>query len=262
MKKIFYILTILAVISFTLLPYSIDISDAKYMGVTDDYLVQVVDKAPMIYDFTGGEQTFTAVISGYYYITAWGGNGGLGGRGQQTSLTQVEGGTSQNISGVYYLNKGETLYIYVGEAGESAPEGNGTGTGFAGGINGLNLGNNSGHGGNGGAGGKNYGQSNYSGAGAGGGAASFVLKQSQILNSIVLASGGGAGAGGGYGSITGTLSYGGYGGAGATQPTSHSTSLNGIDGSRASNSGGVGATSNSTYGNRISWWSWWSSIIN
>lgn len=284
MKKVFYIIMILLVFSFALLPYSLDRSSAKYKDASSDYTIQVVDRAPRVYDYTGAEQIYEIPVSGFYYISAWGGNGGLGGRGQQTSLTQSNGGISQDISGVYYLEKGETIYIYVGGAGESAPEGNGTGSGFAGGINGLNAGNNSGNGGNGGAGGKNYGQSNYSGAGGGGGAASILLKQSHNISSIVLASGGGAGAGGGFGSITGSLSYGGYGGDGATKPTADATPLNGADGSTASNRGGAGATSNSTYGNGLDgedggvsslgrigagggaggggrriqlWWSWW-----
>lgn len=250
MKKVISII-ILIIGSFLLFSCFLNLSESKYIGDTDDYLIQVVDKAPRIYNFTGGEQTYTAPLSGYYYVSAWGGNGGYGGKGERANLVQSPGGVSQEISGVYYLEKGETIYIYVGGAGESAPEGSGTGPGFAGGINGLNAGNNSGNGGKGGAGIKNYGSNNYAGAGAGGGAASFVLKQSQTLNSIVLASGGGGGGGGGFGSITGTLSNGGEGGNGAIQPGSHSTSTNGSDGSRASNSGGVGGTTNSSNGNGL-----------
>lgn len=172
-RALYYVIIILLLISFVLFPFSLKKSGAKYKGETDEYLVQVVNKDPVVFDYTGSEQVVTVPISGYYYISAWGGNGGYGGRGERANLTQSPGGISNEISGVYFLNKGETIYIYVGGAGESSPEGNGYGPGKAGGTNGLNAGNNSGHGGNGGAGEKNYGSNNYSGEGGGGGAQVF-----------------------------------------------------------------------------------------
>lgn len=174
-------------------------SFAKYKGRTPDYKIQVMLNIEPIdfvmFSFSGTEESLYIPVGGYYYISAWGGNGGLGGRGEQTTLTQSLGGESQEISGVYYLNEGDTVYLYVGSAGESAPEGNGAGTGFLGGTNGLNIGNNSGTGGMGGAGAEHPNQGNSSGAGGGGGAASFVLSASQDISSIILASAGGGGGG-------------------------------------------------------------------
>lgn len=173
----------------------VNTTESKYREITPNYKIHLIENQFEVFNFTGNEQIYEIPVSGFYYVSTWGGNGGLGGRGQSSSLVQSAGGISQEISGVYYFTAGEKLYIYVASAGVSAPSGNGTGTGFAGGTNGLNIGNNSGHGGQGGAGYKHLVQSNYSGAGGGGGAGTFILKQSQQINSILLASAGGGGGG-------------------------------------------------------------------
>lgn len=69
------------------------------------------------FDYTGDYQTFTVPADGYYEIELWGAQGGgeYGGKGAYTK-------------GIIYLNKGENLYIYVGNnpnIGETAFNGGG-----------------------------------------------------------------------------------------------------------------------------------------
>ncbi len=214
-KNFYFIIIAILLVSFLLFPFSLTKSGAKYKGETDDFIVQVVDEGAIIFNYTNSEQVAEAPISGYYYISVWGGNGGAGGRGQSGSLSQSPGGVSEEVSGVFYFNKGDKIYIYVGGAGGDAPGGDGTGAGRPGGVNGLGHGN----GGSGGNGYKSGIMNGYSGAGGGGGAGTFILTQSGNVNSILLASGGGGGAGGGSGNTTGTASQGGVGGAGGVQRT-------------------------------------------
>ena len=89
-----------------------------------------------------GTTSFTTTIAGYYYIEAWGGNGGAGNGGRP-------GGSSQKIEGLYYFSAGSTVDLYVGTAGA----GNlGTGGGAPQPLGGTN-GSSYGAGGNGGTGG-------------------------------------------------------------------------------------------------------------
>lgn len=73
------------------------------------------------YTFTGSAQEFVAPYSGKYTIELWGASGGgaAGGKGAYTS-------------GVINLKKGNILYIYVGEAGNSTGKGGYNGGGNAG----------------------------------------------------------------------------------------------------------------------------------
>lgn len=61
--------------------------------------------APVSFEYTGGEQSFTVPHSGYYKLEAWGAGSGEAG-GAYTS-------------GIIYLNEGEKVYAYVGEKGFS-----------------------------------------------------------------------------------------------------------------------------------------------
>ena len=45
MKKTLYIILIIVISSFALLPYSLNPSEAKYRETSDDYLIQVVNRA-------------------------------------------------------------------------------------------------------------------------------------------------------------------------------------------------------------------------
>ena len=185
-------------------------------------------------------QSFTTTVEGYYYIEAWGGDGGQGGKGDTQTSGQSAGGVAQRIAGLYYLQAGTTLSLYIGSAGDSKPGGaqGGSGAGALGGSNGLSLGTGSGSGGSGGQGYKHSILSNWSGAGGGGGAATFVLTASNNTGATLICSGGGGGGGGGSGNSSGTGSNGGSGGSGGT---GGSPSLSG-NGGNAGNSGGAGAT--------------------
>lgn len=59
------------------------------------------------FDYTGNVQTYTAPVSGYYKMECWGASGG----------NSIYGGTGAYTSGKIYMESGETVYVYVGEAG-------------------------------------------------------------------------------------------------------------------------------------------------
>ena len=85
-------------------------------------------KAEQIYNYTGGVQTFTAPAAGQYCLEVWGAQSGTGG---------AKGGYSR---GIVSLQRGETLYVYVGGAG-------GDGKGVTPGTGGYNGGGKGGSGG-------------------------------------------------------------------------------------------------------------------
>ena len=67
-------------------------------------------KVPSSYfTFTGDYQIYTVQKSGYYYIEAWGAQGG----GKSTN----PGGKGGYSAGYIYLNKDDVLYVYVGDYG-------------------------------------------------------------------------------------------------------------------------------------------------
>lgn len=68
------------------------------------------------YGYTGSVQTFTAPIAGKYYIEAWGANGGIG------YTTEIPGGNGGKASGYVNLKEGQTIYLFVGEAGKTYAE--------------------------------------------------------------------------------------------------------------------------------------------
>ena len=61
------------------------------------------------FDYTGGEQTFTAPLTGTYKLETWGAQGG--------SSTIVQGGYGSYSVGNVLLNKDNKLYINIGGAG-------------------------------------------------------------------------------------------------------------------------------------------------
>ncbi len=67
--------------------------------------------ATMTYGYTGTAQTFTAPQTGTYKIELWGAQGGTNG-------TYI-GGKGAYTSGNISLTKGDTLYIYVGNQGQT-----------------------------------------------------------------------------------------------------------------------------------------------
>ena len=58
-----------------------------------------------IFDYTGDVQTFTAPVSGYYKLEAWGAQG-------YSNSTNSKGAYT---SGMVHLDEGETIYVYVGQ---------------------------------------------------------------------------------------------------------------------------------------------------
>ena len=82
-------------------------------------------KSTYEFDYTGGEQIFTAPVSGTYKLETWGAQGG--------TYEKVVGGYGGYSSGNISLNKGETLYINAG----------GTTLDYNGGYNGGGNGSNS-----------------------------------------------------------------------------------------------------------------------
>ena len=141
-----------------------------------------------VFDYTGGEQTFTVPKTGYYKLEVWGAQGG-------THSTSI-GGYGGYSTGIIKLNEADNLYVHVG----------GTTTAESGGYNGGGTG-----------------VSNIYGLGRGGGGATHIATVSgslaslsaKINNLLIVAGGGGGGAswtdgkqyfsGGGGGGISGVV---------------------------------------------------------
>ena len=64
------------------------------------------------FDYTGGEQIFTAPIKGNYKLEVWGAQGG-------TDSTSYYGGYGGYSSGVISLGNDNKIYVYVGEKGKN-----------------------------------------------------------------------------------------------------------------------------------------------
>lgn len=77
--------------------------------ITVKYKENLIDGEDIYkFSYTGDVQIFEVPQTGYYQMECWGAKGG--------SKTGV-GGNGAYTSGNIYLQKGETLYIYVGQAG-------------------------------------------------------------------------------------------------------------------------------------------------
>ncbi|MBQ2638957.1 hypothetical protein IJF91_02745 [Candidatus Saccharibacteria bacterium] len=68
------------------------------------------------YDYTGGEQTFTAPCGGYYKLEVWGASGADGWNSWTTKIYQKTLGKGAYVAGSIKVNKNNPLYIYVGGA--------------------------------------------------------------------------------------------------------------------------------------------------
>ena len=138
------------------------------------------------YSYTGSYQKFTAPGTAYYKIELWGAKGGYGRR--DMSLV-YNGGFGAYTSGEIYLEKGQSIYIFVGGAGQNG----GSINRYLGGSGGYN------------GGGKGGDDSNHDfdpdAAGGGGGATDVRLNISSdesaidfdSLKSRIMVAGGGAG---------------------------------------------------------------------
>ena len=147
------------------------------------------------FDYTGNYQTFTAPYTGKYTFELWGAGAGTSmDTGKLTNTYSRPGGAGGYTKGTIELQKGETVYIYVGGRGKDAIIGD-----AAGGFNG---------------GGKSvYDHSDDESAGSGGGATDIrlipgVWNYNKSLASRIMVAGGGGGAAynhaGGYaGGLTG-----------------------------------------------------------
>ena len=150
------------------------------------------------FDYTGGEQTFTAPVSGTYRLETWGAQGG---KSIDSGVYRDIGGYGGYSSGLIGLGEYEILYAYIGGHGSDGKlEVNDSLGGYNGGGNG------------------HWDNRDDEASGAGGGATHIATK-SGLLNSlenyknnIYIVSGGGGGAawictsgnGGGY---KGTIGY-------------------------------------------------------
>lgn len=151
------------------------------------------------FGYTGGVQTFTALVNGTYHFEARGAAGANG--------YNVSGGKGAIISGDINLNAGDVLYIYVG--GQNGYNGGGSGTSGA----------------------------SYGSSGNGGGATT-ISRTSTILSSLgnptnaakyMLAVAGGGGGGGGAGSRGGSTTGYGVGGNSAQTGSSGAKGNSGQD---------------------------------
>lgn len=142
-----------------------------------------------VFGFTGSEQEFTILTSGYYKLETWGAQGGNASR--LSTWTKIDnlkdiydGGYGGYSTGSIFLEKGTILYVYVGGIGEN-------GNTFS-----INLARKGGYNG----GGNGFQKNNGVYCAGGGGASHIALKNgllSELLNDIddiLIVSGGGAGA--------------------------------------------------------------------
>ena len=193
------------------------------------------------FDYTGGEQTFTAPITGTYKLEVWGAQGG------SYSKTYY-GGYGGYSNGQTNLKNNETIYINIG----------GQGSGYS--LDKISLGGYNG-GGYGGVPNTNY--SDRQG-GSGGGGATHIAKVSGLLSSLennkeailIVAGGGGGGAAGDIKGSDGGGFKGNDGGYSSSFPTYHGTggtqTIGGFDFTINSNYGtfgqGSGFSDNVKYG--------------
>ena len=157
-----------------------------------------------VFDYTGGEQTFTAPVSGTYKLEVWGAQGGSGSFNNYSNDKAGYGGYSL---GLISINLSSKIYINVGGAGGVVNSINGSAGGYNGGGNGEAT-----------CEGFKY---------PGGGGATHISGTSGILptlsnkiDNIIIVAGGGGGAGlynGGYNQSGGYAgSGGGFAGGAAT----------------------------------------------
>jgi hypothetical protein len=173
-----------------------------------------------LFSYTGATQTYVAGASGYYQLQVWGAQGGSYYTGTDTTY---QGGLGGYSKGTVYLNKGTSVYIYVGGAGTASTVTTYTlqsGGGFNGGGN-----------------------AGYEGGG-GGGASDIRIGTDSLYARVIVAGGGG-------GSNYYTTTYyakGGYGGgiSGASGSYYSATYSAWVGGGASENAGGTAGTGSST----------------
>ncbi len=161
------------------------------------------------FDYTGGEQTFTAPISGIYKLETW---GAIGGNSVADGVMQSNGGYGGYSIGYVFLNTNDNIYINVGGKGQ---DGFINQNDILGGYNG---------------GGISHWDKHDTEASGGGGGATHIATKSGLLSSlkdfkssILIVSGGGGG-----GSWLYTAGFGGgYVGTSSLNPEHNTESLGG-----------------------------------
>jgi hypothetical protein len=248
-----------------------------FSGLGGNTYSQYVTGTPASFEFVRGEintirlapttagyassQDLTFSHTGYYYIEAWGGDGGAGGHTTVSWAMGEDGpggvsGKGARIGGLYKFNAGESISIRIGSAGTDGQIGNNdparTGT-VVGGSNGTSWG----AGANGGWGGSGQVAGSPSGAGGGGGGAATMVfrNSSNSLSNLIIASGGGGGGGGAGGSHKGGA--GGSSNGAGTTVAGVSPMGNGGAGWSSSYTYGVGVPSGSINGEDSYWWLDW-----
>ena len=161
------------------------------------------------FDYTGGEQTFIAPVSGTYKLETW---GAIGGNSVADGVMQSNGGYGGYSIGYVFLNTNDNIYINVGGKGQ---DGFINQNDILGGYNG---------------GGISHWDKNDNEASGGGGGATHIATKSGLLSSlkdfkssILIVSGGGGG-----GSWLYTAGFGGgYVGTSSLNPEHNTESLGG-----------------------------------
>ena len=171
--------------------------DIENLDINEDIIAKIEEYdseelAKIEYDFTGKQENYIVPYAGTYKIEVWGAQGGNAVINNSVYTPNV--GYGGYSSGLIYLEKGQNLYINVGQQGQ-----NGVVAGVAaGGYNGGGIGT--------------WDNSDDEASGGGGGATSIGLKtglltsyENDLDNLLIVAGGGGgssytysAGAGGGY----------------------------------------------------------------
>ncbi len=171
------------------------------MGTADTTLTATWGKE---FEYNGSYGTFVASESGYYFVEAFGAQGGSA---EYTTL--YNGGNGAYTSGYVYLSQGDEVYVYVGgmgvsHSGTSTDTETLNGNGYNGGAAGYFAANNSNAGGGGGATDIRYfGNTTPS-------SSDLAWNSNLGLNSRIMVAGGGGGAA----SHSGSPNYSGNGGAG------------------------------------------------
>lgn len=212
----------------------IQINEKKFITLSILLLLSTLLHAQTwIFNATGSVQSFT-VPQGVCRIKiiakgAGGGGGTCGGCHFDGGL----GGNGGYVEGIFTVNAGDVLSIYVGEGGTGGQECTNGGSGCFG-IGGWGFTN----GGNGGDGTPTPFPGRDAGGGGGGGGSSAVLINGTVA--IVAGGGGGGGGGGSCGASGG--GHGGNGGNGGGTNGGGAPGYEGIAGGASSGNGGTGMT--------------------
>ena len=87
-------------------PFNISEYTGENIEVTAKWYIPEPDLSPKTFEYTGSVQEWTAPVSGYYKLEAWGAEG--------ASSAADSAGKGAYTSGTIYFEKGETVYVYVG----------------------------------------------------------------------------------------------------------------------------------------------------